>query len=112
MCWADNDVMMRAGFNGKGNAMWEYILVYLDDFLVIAADPKLIISLIDKQFKIKEGSDDEPTQYFGAAPSTNLKMEHGHGQCPGTPTSGLQLPTLRPISRVGTRNNSRLKQVV
>jgi Reverse transcriptase (RNA-dependent DNA polymerase) len=33
MCRADNDVMMRAGFNGKGNAVWEYVLVYLDDFL-------------------------------------------------------------------------------
>jgi hypothetical protein len=28
MCRADNDVMMRAGFNGKGNAVWEYVLVY------------------------------------------------------------------------------------
>jgi hypothetical protein len=29
--------------------------------------PKLIISSIDKHFKIKEGSDGEPTQYLGAA---------------------------------------------
>jgi hypothetical protein len=47
--------------------VWEYTLVYSDDFLVIAADSKLIISLIDKQFKIKEGSTEEPTQYLGAA---------------------------------------------
>jgi hypothetical protein len=47
--------------------VWEYVLVYLDDFLVIASDPKLIISSIDKQFKIKEGSDGEPSQYLRAA---------------------------------------------
>jgi hypothetical protein len=68
-CCADNDVMMRAGFNSKGNAVWEYVLAYSDDFLVIAAGPKLIISLIDKQFKIKGGSTGEPSQYLGAAVS-------------------------------------------
>jgi hypothetical protein len=67
MCLADNDVMMRARFNSKGDTVWEYVLVYTDNFLVIAADPKLIISSIDKQFKIKEGSNGEPSQYLGAA---------------------------------------------
>jgi hypothetical protein len=66
MCRADNDVMMRAGFNDKGEDVWEYVLVYSDDFLVIAKDPGEIISEIDKRFKIKDGSTGEPTQYLGA----------------------------------------------
>ena len=67
MCRADNDVMMRAGFNSKDLPVWEYVLVYSDDFLVIARDPKAIINEIDKRFKIKEGSTGEPSQYLGAA---------------------------------------------
>jgi hypothetical protein len=67
MCRADNDVMMRPGFNSDGNPVWEYVLVYSDDFLVIAKDPGAIIAEIDKRFKIKEGSCGEPTQYLGAA---------------------------------------------
>ena len=67
MCQADNDVMMRPGHNSKGQAVWEYVLVYSDDFLVLAKDPKQIINDIDMKFKIKDGSTGEPTQYLGAA---------------------------------------------
>jgi hypothetical protein len=66
MCRADNDVMMRPGFNGDGEPVWEYVLVYSDDFLVIANDPATIIAEIDKRFKIKDGSTGEPKQYLGA----------------------------------------------
>jgi hypothetical protein len=58
--------MMRPGFNSDGMEVYEYVLVYSDDFLVIANDPKAIIAEIDKRFKIKEGSTGEPTQYLGA----------------------------------------------
>jgi hypothetical protein len=67
MCQADNDVMMSSGHNSKSDAVWEYVLVYSDDFLVIAMDPQAIITDIDNKFKIKEGSTGEPTQYSGAA---------------------------------------------
>jgi hypothetical protein len=76
MCQANNDVMMRVGFNNKSNAVWEYVLVYSDNFLVIAANPKIIISSIDKQFRIKEGLAGEPSQYLGAAIS-KYQLEDG-----------------------------------
>ena len=60
MCRADNNVMMRPGFNSNGEPVWEYVLFYSDDFLVIANEPKLIIEDINKHFKIKEGSTGEP----------------------------------------------------
>ena len=66
MCRADNDVMMRPGVNSKGEECYEYVLVYSDDFLVIANDPKSIIEAINQRFKIKEGSTGPPTQYLGA----------------------------------------------
>ena len=42
MCRADNDVMMQAGFNDKGEDVWEYVLVYSDDFLVIASSKRIM----------------------------------------------------------------------
>ena len=66
MCRADNDVMFRPGFNAEGMEVYEYVLVYSDDFLVVALDPKAIIDKIDGKFKIKEGSTGQPTQYLGA----------------------------------------------
>jgi hypothetical protein len=66
MCRADNDVMMRPGVNGDGSEVYEYVLVYSDDFLVVALNPKHIIDGINRKFKIKEGSTGEPTQYLGA----------------------------------------------
>ncbi len=36
MCRADNDVWMRKGFNKAGEKVWEYVLVYSDDLLIVA----------------------------------------------------------------------------
>jgi hypothetical protein len=47
--------------------VWEYVLVYSNNYLVLAKDPKQIINDIDKKFKIKDGSTGELTQYLGAA---------------------------------------------
>jgi hypothetical protein len=66
MCQADNDVWMRKGTNAAGDHVWEYVLVYSDDLLVISKDPQGILTNIDQYFKLKEGSVKPPTQYLGA----------------------------------------------
>jgi hypothetical protein len=66
MCRADNDVWMRAGTNAAGADVWEYVLVYSDDLLIIAKDPASIASYIDQSCKLKKGSVKKPDQYLGA----------------------------------------------
>jgi hypothetical protein len=76
MCRADNDVMFRPGFNANKMEVYEYVLVYSDDFLLVALDPKSIIDMINGKFNIKEGSTGQPTQYLGAS-ITKYQVEDG-----------------------------------
>ncbi len=66
MCRADNDVWMRRSTNGAGVAVWEYVLVYSDDLLVVSGDPLEILTRIDQYYKLKEGSVGPPEKYLGA----------------------------------------------
>ena len=38
-CRADNDVWMRPGVNRANEKVWEYVLVYSDDLLVLGLNP-------------------------------------------------------------------------
>ena len=66
MCRADNDVWMREGVNAAGEHVWEYVLVYSDDLLIIGLHPDQVASKIDQHCKLKHGSVKEPDQYLGA----------------------------------------------
>ena len=66
MCRADNDVWMREGVNAAGMEVWEYVLVYSDDLLIVALHPNEIAAKIDQHCKLKEGSVKTPDQYLGA----------------------------------------------
>ena len=66
MCQADNDVWLRPALNKHGEECYEYILVYSDDLLTVAQDPKAILGMICQHFQLKEDSVKEPTQYLGA----------------------------------------------
>ena len=66
MCRADNDVWMRKGTNVAGQEVWEYVLVYSDDLLIIGLHPDEVASRIDQHCKLKHGSVKEPDQYLGA----------------------------------------------
>ena len=66
MCRADNDVWMRKAQNNQGVPVWEYILVYSDDLLVVSNRAKEILAGIAQHFKLKEGSVKQPDQYLGA----------------------------------------------
>jgi hypothetical protein len=66
MCKADNDVWMREATTAAGVPIWEYVLVYSDDLLVVSEKPQEILTKIDQYFKLKEGSVKPPDQYLGA----------------------------------------------
>ena len=66
MCRADNDVWMREGVNAANEPVWEYVLVYSDDLLMVALNPGEIAARIDQCCKLKDGSVKPPDQYLGA----------------------------------------------
>ena len=65
-CRADNDVMMRPAVKADGAKVYEYVLIYSDDLLVVAVNPSEILSKVDQHYKVKDGSDGVPTRYLGA----------------------------------------------
>ena len=71
-CKADPDVWMRKATKSNGLKYWEYILVYVDDVLVISEHPDRIMDGIAGAFTIKPGSMKEPDLYLGATISKHF----------------------------------------
>jgi Reverse transcriptase (RNA-dependent DNA polymerase) len=65
-CKADPDVWMRPAVKADGDKYYEYILCYVDDLLVISADPMAIMRHMEKHYTLKSGSVKEPDVYLGA----------------------------------------------
>jgi hypothetical protein len=65
-CDADPDVWMRAAVRVDGFVYWEYVLIYIDDLLVISENPREILEKIDHYFPIKPESIGPPNMYLGA----------------------------------------------
>ena len=65
-CQADPDVWMRAATKPDGEEYFEYVLLYVDDCLVISHKPEAILrEEIGKHFKLKEESIGPPSQCLG-----------------------------------------------
>jgi len=62
---ADPDVWFRADCKPDGFEYYSYILVYVDDILVISHQPVATMSIIAKSFRLKDGYA-QPTRYLGA----------------------------------------------
>ena len=65
-CRGESDVRMRSRTKENGEKIWEYLLVYTDDLLCIALNPRDAIMEIDKFFSLKPSSIGEPKTYLGA----------------------------------------------
>ena len=63
---ADPCVLRRRARRANGEEYYELILVYVDDILLVSADPKPVLDEIDGYYKIKSGSIGEPSVYLGA----------------------------------------------
>ena len=62
----DLDVHFRMAHNG-GKDYYEYILVYVDDLLVLCYSSEPIMDCIEKLYRLKEGSVGSPILYLGAS---------------------------------------------
>jgi hypothetical protein len=72
---ADPDVYFRKNFHA-GQPYYEYLLVYVDDVLVVSHAPEDIMKSIGEQFKIKNGEYGPPTTYLGAGIS-QVQLDDG-----------------------------------
>ncbi len=76
---ADADVYMRRNIRNGGTPYYEYLLVYVDDVLVVSHAPEDIMVQIGNEFEIKNGEYGPPASYLGAGVS---KVQLGNGdQC-------------------------------
>jgi hypothetical protein len=56
-CQADPDVWMRRAHKADGTPYYEYILVYIDDVMVIWGDPDAVINSLKEHFLLKVVTD-------------------------------------------------------
>ena len=63
---ADACVLRRKARKESGEEYYELILVYVDDILLVSANPQPVLDEIDSHYKIKAGSVGEPSLYLGA----------------------------------------------
>ncbi len=74
---ADADVYMRKNTRNGGNPYYEYLLVYVDDVLVVSHAPEDVMKQIGTEFEIKNGEYGPPQSYLGAGIS---KVQLGNGE--------------------------------
>jgi hypothetical protein len=65
-CLADPDVWMRPNTRPDGFKYWEYILVYVDDLLVVSHDAQSVMDKLAEHYTLKPGSVRAPTEYLGS----------------------------------------------
>jgi hypothetical protein len=76
-CLADPDLWMMAMVRpSDGSKYYAYVLVYIDDVMVIHHDAEAVLLRLDKYFKMKPGSIGDPNVYLGA---TIKKMRLANG---------------------------------
>ena len=63
---ADPDLWYKAATDSTGNKYYSYILVYVDDLLIIDKNPRKFMSQIQDTFTVKPDSIEEPKTYLGA----------------------------------------------
>ena len=65
-CLADPDVWMRLAIKSDGNTYYKYILLYVDDALVVSENAESILqNELGRYFHLKEESIGPPTVYLG-----------------------------------------------
>ena len=65
-CMADPDVWMKPNTKPDGFKYWEYVLVYVDDVLVLSHNPQSIMDTLAMKYTLKAGSVRAPKEYLGS----------------------------------------------
>lgn len=76
-CPADPDVWMRPAIKSDGTKVYEYILLYTDDALVVSENPeRLLRNELGRYFELKEESIGPPKIYLGGR-VRKVQLENG-----------------------------------
>ena len=75
-CPADPDVWMRPGLKKDGTPCYEYVLLYVDDALVVGSNAEAVIRDLGKYFEMKESSIGPPKLYLGGS-VRKVELENG-----------------------------------
>ena len=65
-CEADPDVWLRPAIKPNGEKVYEYILLYVDDALVVGINAKEQLDHVGTYFEFKKGSIGPPSTYLGS----------------------------------------------
>ena len=76
LCKEDPDVWMRSATRTDSQDYFEYILLYVDDYLCISENPKPALLQIEKYFPIKTASLGPPKTYLGGTVS-KIQLPNG-----------------------------------
>jgi hypothetical protein len=55
-CLADPDVWLRPACKPDGTKYYEYVLIYVDDILVVSHDPEKVMDMLSENYTLKKGS--------------------------------------------------------
>ena len=62
---ADPDLWMRGAMKPNGDAVYEYVISYVDDLVFQGVNPKAFMDSLGQRFTLKPGSIKEPDTYLG-----------------------------------------------
>ena len=108
-CLADPGVWMRQAIKSDGNTYYEYILLYVDDTLVVSENAESILrNELRRYFHLKEESIDPPTVYLGGR-VCKVQLENGVWAWSFSSSQYVQSAIKNVEEYVGKSENSHLK---
>ena len=79
---AEPDVWIRLAVRENGHEYYEMLFVYVDNILAISHQARKVLESIGEVYKIKAGSDKEPSTWEQMLRSSSYQMEEKSGQHP------------------------------
>jgi Reverse transcriptase (RNA-dependent DNA polymerase) len=61
-CLADPELWLRLACKPDGTQYYEYVLIYVDDILVVSHDPEAVMDMPSKHYTLKKGSVKPPSE--------------------------------------------------
>ena len=108
-CLADPDMWMRPAIKSNGNTYYEYILLYVDDALVVSENAESILrNELGRYFYLKEESIGPPTIYLGGR-VRKVQLENGVWAWSFSSSQYVQSSIKNVEVYVGRPENSHLK---
>ena len=108
-CLADPDVWMRPAIKSDGNTYYEYILLYVDDTLMVSENAEGILrNELRRYFHLKEESIGPPTVYLGGR-VRKVQLENGVWAWSFSLSQYVQSAVKNAEEYVGKSENSQLK---